>query len=488
MAINLRNPVSLDPENVEDFRDLAHLMVDDIVDYIAGLSDRPVWQPITDQEKNSFNQPIPLQPQGEASAYQDFKDNVFYQPMGNLHPRFWGWVMGNGVPLAAFADLFASIMNPNLGGGDHVANYVERQVVDWCKQIVGFPSDASGLLVSGGSMANFIGLAVARNTMAGFDVRNKGIAAAPAKLTVYASSETHSSNYKTVEQLGIGKDWMRFIPVDRNFSMNIDLLEEAIAADKAAGYQPVCIIGNAGTTNTGAFDNLNDIADIAERENVWFHVDGAFGALARLSPKYGHITAGMERADSLAFDLHKWMYLPMGVACILIRNFEDHINTFAVSPDYLSHMPRGLAGGDHAWYGDLGIELSRSFRALKVWLTFKAYGIDHFARQIEQDIDHAKYLALLVEQQPNLELLDSVPLNIVCFRYLPEEGFEGEINELNREIMLRLHERGLAVPSYTRLNSNFALRVSITNHRSKPADFEYLVEKVIEIGEEILGA
>jgi glutamate/tyrosine decarboxylase-like PLP-dependent enzyme len=181
------------------------------------------------------------------------------------------------------------------------------------------------------------------------------------------------------------------------------------------------------------------------------------------------------------------MYLPMGVACVLIRDFDDHIKTFAVSPDYLSHMPRGLAGGEHAWYGDLGLELTRSFRALKVWMTFKAYGIDHFARQIEQDIDHAKYLAALVEKEPALELLDSVPLNIVCFRYVPRTGFEGDINELNKEIMLRLHERGLAVPSYTRLHGKFALRVSITNHRSKPEDFEFLVEKVLEIAGEVLS-
>jgi glutamate/tyrosine decarboxylase-like PLP-dependent enzyme len=487
MEISTNNFVSLDPKDLGEFRDLAHQMVDDLVDFVAGMSERPVWQPITDQDTSHFTSPAPHQPQGEASAYQDFKDQIFNQPMGNYHPRFWGWVMGNGVPLSAFADLFASIMNPNMGGGDHIPNYVERQVVDWCKEIVDFPSDSSGLLVSGGSMANFIGLAVARNAKAGFDVRAEGVAAAPAQMTIYASTETHSSNYKAIEQLGIGKDWMRFIPVDENFSMDIEALEAAIVADKAAGYKPICIIGNAATTNTGAFDDLTALADIAEHENIWFHVDGAFGALARLSPKYSAITEGMERADSLAFDLHKWMYLPMGVACVLIKNFEDHINTFAVSPDYLTHMPRGLAGGQHAWYGDLGIELTRSFRALKVWMTFKAYGIDHFARQIEQDIDHAKYLASLVENEPHLELMDSVPLNIVCFRFVPDSDAGLNLDELNHEIMFRLHERGLAVPSYTWLKGNFALRVSITNHRSKPSDFNFLVEKVLEIGEEVLS-
>jgi aromatic-L-amino-acid decarboxylase len=442
---------------------------------------------LLDEVHESLHQPIPRHPQGEKQAYQDFKDQVLAYPMGNYHPRFWGWVMGNGVPYAALSDMLASMLNPNLGGGDHIANDVERQVIDWCKEMVGFPADSSGVLVSGGSMANFIGLAVARNAMAGFDIRGEGVAASPERMTVYASAETHSSNYKAIEQLGIGKKWMRLIPVDEGYSMDIQALEEAIETDKAAGYRPICIIGNAATTNTGAFDDLNALADIAEREKIWLHVDGAFGALARLSPKYGEITAGMERADSLAFDLHKWMYLPMGVACVLIRNFEDHINTFKVSPDYLSHMPRGLAGDTHAWFGDLGIELSRGFRALKVWMSIKAYGIDHFARQIEQDIDHARYLEKLVDESPFLETLANVPLNIVCFRYVDPGKSDEALNALNQEIMLRLHERGLAVPSYTKLHSKFALRVSITNHRSIPEDFEFLVEKVSEIAAEILG-
>ena len=478
---------NLDPADWAELRQLGHQMVDDLIAHLSELDDKPVWKPTPDKLHEAMHQPVPRQPQGEAQAYQDFKQQILEYTLGNVHPRFWGWVMGNGVPYAALSDMLASMLNPNLGGGNHIAIDVERQVIDWCKEIVGYPHDSSGLLVSGGSMANFIGLAVARNAMAGYDIRAEGVAASPARMTVYASTETHSSNYKAVEQLGIGKDWMRFIPVDEGRRMDIQALEEAIAADKAAGYKPICIIGNAATTNTGAFDDLDALADIAEREGLWLHVDGAFGALARLSEKYGEITSGMERADSLAFDLHKWMYLPMGVACVLIRNFDDHINTFAVSPDYLSHMPRGVAGGSHAWFGDLGIELSRSFRALKVWMALKAYGLDHFSRQIEQDIDHARYLEKLVQESPDLELLADVPLNIVCFRYVDPAMDDESLNELNREILMRLHERGLAVPSYTRLDGNFALRVSITNHRSKPSDFEMLVEKVKEIAQEILS-
>ncbi len=478
----------LDPQDWEALRTLGHKMVDDALLHLQQIREQPVWQPISEDTQEFFNQPVPRSPEGEAQAYQDFKDYVLSNPLGNIHPRFWGWVMGNGIPYAALAEMLAATVNPNLGGGDHVANYVERQVIEWCKEMVGFPAGASGILASGGSMANFIGLAVARNAMAGFDVRAEGVAAAPRRMTVYSSTETHSSNYKAIEQLGLGKNWMRFIPVNERYEIDLQALETKLQEDKQAGYRPVCIIGNAGTTNTGAIDDLNALADICQREKIWFHVDGAFGALAALSDAYRVLVSGMERADLLAFDLHKWMYMPFEVACVLIRDFEQHVDTFSVSPDYLSHLSRGPAGGHHAWFGDLGLQLTRGFRALKVWMTIKAYGLDHFRRQIEQDIEHAKYLAGLVRQNPDLELLDpSVPLNIVCFRYtVPGMDPTGQ-NELNQEILMRLQERGLAVPSYTRLHGKFALRVSITNHRSARSDFDFLVEKAVEIAREVLA-
>jgi aromatic-L-amino-acid decarboxylase len=478
---------NLDPRDWDSLRTLGHQMVDDTLKYLQQIREKPVWQPISKEVKDFFAQLVPENPEGEEQAYQDFKDYVLSNPMGNVHPRFWGWVMGNGIPYAALVEMLAATVNPNLGGGEHVANYVERQVVDWCKEMLHFPVDSSGILVSGGSMANFIGLAVARNAMADYDIRNEGVGAASQTMTVYASTETHSSNYKAVEQLGLGKKWMRFIPVNERNEIDIEVLKDKIVEDQAAGYHPICIIGNAGTVNTGAIDDLNALADICQRENIWFHIDGAFGVFTVLSKKYGHLVAGMERADSLAFDLHKWMYMPIEVACILIRNFKDHVRAFSVSPDYLSHMPRGLAGGQHAWFGDLGLQLTRGFRALKVWMTIKAYGLDHFRNQITQDIDHAKYLTSLVRNHSNLELLDDVPLNIVCFRYTTPGMNDTNLDDLNMEVLMRLHERGLAIPSYTRLNNKFALRVSITNHRSTRGDFEFLVEKVVAIAEEVIA-
>jgi glutamate/tyrosine decarboxylase-like PLP-dependent enzyme len=476
---------TLDPQDWDAMRSLAHQMVDDAMDNLQNIRQGPVWQPIPQDVKDYLNQPAPWSPEGETQTYQDFKQYVLPHPMGNTHPRFWGWVMGNGIPYAVMADMLAATLNPNMGGGEHVPNYVERQVIDWCKEMVGFPADSSGLLVSGGSMANFVGLSVARNTMAGFDIRTEGVAAAQAPLTVYASTETHSSNHKAVELLGLGKHWLRAIPVNDKYQIDLQALEAALADDIAAGYKPVCIIGNAGTVNTGAIDDLEALAELCEREGIWFHVDGAFGALAALSDDLRERVAGLERADSLAFDLHKWMYMPFEAACVLIRDFEDHVNTFSEEPDYLSRMPRGIAGGTHPWFGDLGVQLTRGFKALKIWMTLKAYGLGKFARQVEQNVSQARYLAELVEANPQLELLADVPLNIVCFRYVAEDMDDDALDALNLEIMLRLHERGLAVPSYTRLNDKFALRVAITNHRSRLEDFEFLVEKVIEIAQEI---
>lgn len=477
----------LDPQDWDSLRGLAHEMVDDAVDYLQQVRQRPVWQPIPQEVKEYLNQPAPWVAEGEGEAYQDFKQYILPHPMGNIHPRFWGWVMGNGIPYAALAEMLAATLNPNLGGGEHVANYVERQVIAWCKEMVGFPDSASGILVSGGSMANFVGLAVARNAKAGYDIRSSGVAAAEKSLTIYASTETHNSNFKAIELLGLGKDWLRIIPVNEGYQIEIEALEDAISRDKENGNKPMCVIGNAGTVNTGATDDLERLAAICQREGMWFHIDGAFGAITCLSDNLRPIVKGIEHADSLAFDLHKWMYMPFEAACVLIREFEDHIHAFVEGADYLAHMSGGLAGGQNPWFGDLGLQLTRNFRALKVWMTFKAYGLNKFSRLIDQNVAQARYLAQLISDHPNLELLADVPLNIVCFRYVDADLENEELDELNKEIMIQLHERGLAVPSYTRLNGRFALRVAITNHRSRREDFDFLVAKCVEIARESIG-
>ena len=477
---------SLDPQDWDALRALGHRMVDDMLTYLQTVRERPVWQPIPDRVKDQLKQPLPIEPQGAAEAYQDFVEQVLPYPLGNIHPRFWGWVIGTGTPFGALAEMLAATLNPNLGGGDHVANNVERQVLDWCKEMLGFPPDASGILVSGGSMANLVGLTVARNALAGFDVRQQGVHAAPRRHVFYGSVEMHSSLQKGVELLGLGSQWLRQIPVNADFQIDLAALDRAIQADRTAGHLPIGLIGNAGTVNTGAIDDLNALADIARREKMWFHIDGAFGALAAVSPELRPLLKGMERADSLAFDLHKWMYMPIEVGCTLVRSEAAHRNAFALTPEYLAHFERGPAGGER-WFSEYGLQLTRGFRALKVWLSIKEHGMAKYGRLIKQNVDQAHYLAELIDRTPELELLAPAPLNLVCFRYKANGLDDTQLNQLNRELLMRLHEQGIAVPTYTNLNGKFAIRVAHTNHRTQRADFDVLVREVVRLGRELTG-
>jgi aromatic-L-amino-acid/L-tryptophan decarboxylase len=475
---------SLDPEDWESFRKLGYKMVDEMIDKVSTIREKPVWQPVPQSVRDATNKKLPKIGIGEEKAYQAFKEHVLPNPLGNMHPRFWGWVIGTGFPFAALVEMLAATLNFNMGGREHAANYVERQVIRWCKEMFDYPENGSGILVSGGSMANMVGLTVARNVMAGVDIRSEGVGAA-GDLVVYGSVEGHSSLQKAIEVLGIGNANYRKIPTNQHFQIDIQQLKQAIASDRAMGKKPICVIGNAGTVNTGAYDDLNELAALSKQENMWFHVDGAFGALGYLAESKKEIASGMRKADSLAFDLHKWMYMPIEVACVLIRDPLEHASSFTIRPDYLNHMPRGAGSGEHVWFSDLGLQLTRGFKALKVWMSFQAYGLNKFSRLIEQNISQAEYLGELVEKSNKLELMTPVTLNVVCFRY--DFGFEDEeINKKwNSELLMLLHEGGIAVPSYTILNGKFCLRAAIVNHRSRLEDFDLLVENVVEIGDEL---
>lgn len=480
--------VTLDPADWEALRSLGHRMMDDMFRFMQTVRDEPAWRPMPDEVKARLDAPLPTEPEPAEAIYGEFLRDVLPYRMGNVHPRFWGWVIGTGSPLGMLADMLAAGMNPNVGGAEHSASHLEQQVIAWSKAMLGYPDDASGVLTSGASMANLLGLTVARNVMAasafGVDVRKQGIVGLPRWMRLYCSTETHSAIRRAVEAMGLGSEAIHSIPVNEQYQIDLDALEAAIAADRAAGLEPYCVVGNAGTVNTGAFDDLTRLAELCAREKLWFHVDGAIGAVLAMTPTRRTMVAGMERADSLAFDMHKWLSIPFEAGCVLVRSASAHRNTFALTPEYLKHAERGLAAGE-IWLSEYSLQLSRGFRALKVWMMLKENGVEKYGRLIEQNVAQARYLTAVVEATPALELLAPTTSNIVCYRFTAPGLDTAALNALNDELVMRLHEQGIAVPSTTLLKGQLAIRVCCVNHRSRQDDFDLLVRETLRLGREL---
>ncbi|MFF4738325.1 pyridoxal phosphate-dependent decarboxylase family protein [Streptomyces sp. NPDC001262] len=479
--LHLTDPAPLDPD-WEEFRALGKRIVDDMADYLSGLRDRPVWQPVPDTVRAALGTGLPHAGTPMEEVYEEFRATVLPFPRGNIHPRFWGWANGSGVPVAAYGDLLASLVNCTLGSGENAAMMVEQQVISWLQEALHWPADGSGLLTSGASMGQITALAAARQAKGpAADVRRDGAAADGTQLTVYGSTETHHSLEKAVELLGIGSRFFRQIPVDRSCRVDVAALRAAIRADRAAGLHPLCVVGNAGTVNTGAVDPLDELLAVAREEDLWFHVDGAFGAFAQLLPSHRTLLSGLTEADSLVFDLHKWLYMPFDVSCVLTRRAGTLEAAFASSADYISKTAGGPASYPLS-FADRGIEQSRRFRALKVWFALKTHGIDAFARAIEGNIAQAAHLAELVDADDRLELVSRSDLNVVCFRYVWPGAAPEELDRVNRAVLTRLQTEGLAMPSHTVLDGKFVIRVADNNHRSTLSDFDFLVRQVLSAG------
>jgi aromatic-L-amino-acid/L-tryptophan decarboxylase len=467
---------TLDPHDWDDIRAQGHRMLDDMLDYVANIRARPVWQPIPDAVRSRFRGPLPRQPSDLGDVYAEFSEFIAPYTTGNVHPGFMGWVHGGGTAVGMLAEMLAAGLNANLGGRDHIPIEVERQIVEWTRQMFGFPVEASGIFVTGTSMANLMAVLVARTAALGDTVRHSGVADADASLTAYTSAAAHGCIAQAMDLAGFGSDALRKTETDRLDRIDVAALQARIALDRAAGRKPFLVVGSAGTVDMGAIDDLAALSALCRREGLWFHVDGAYGALGILSPEIAPRLAGLERADSIAFDFHKWGQVPYDAGFLMVRDGSKHRDTFAAPAAYLRRETRGLAAGSQ-WPCDLGPDLSRGFRALKTWFTLKSYGADKLGAMIGRSCALARYLESRVLAEPRLELLAPAQLNIVCFRFCGTDA-----DALNAEIVADIHESGIAAPSTTTIRGDLAIRAAIVNHRPDTCDVDALIEAVLRYG------
>ncbi len=467
---------TLDPQDWDDIRKLGHRMLDDMIDYIATIRERPVWQPIPDVVRAQFREGLPREATDLGEVYRCFSDFVVPYATGNVHPGFMGWVHGGGSAVGMLAEMLAAGLNANLGGRDHVPIEVERQIVEWTREMFGFPRGASGVFVTGTSMANLMAVLVARTSVLGREVRQQGVGNDGTLLTAYTSKAAHGCIAKAMDIAGFGSDALRCIGVDAAHRTDVAALRAEIARDGEIGLKPFLVVASAGTVDIGAIDDLASIAALCREEGLWFHVDGAFGALGILSQDVAPRLAGIECADSIALDFHKWGQVPYDAGFLMVRDGERHRDAFAAPAAYLRRETRGLAAGS-CWPCDLGPDLSRGFRALKTWFTLKTFGTAKLGAVISRCCELATYLEQRIRAEPCLELLAPVNLNIVCFRYRADDA-----NRINGEIVINVQESGIAAPSTTMLDGRLAIRAAIVNHRTDVSDIDALVEAVLAFG------
>lgn len=461
----------LDPADWSEFRRLAHDALDDIITQVETINQKVVWQRLPDETRAQFAQPLPIKPREMRDVLDDVRTHIMPFATGNLHPRFMGWVHGAGTLIGMVAEMIAAGLNMNCGGRDHVGLEVERQIVRWMREALGYPEEATGLFLTGSSMANFLAIVVAKTSAIGADTRRLGLGRADRELVAYTSTEAHGCISRGVELSGIGSANLRRIAVDAAGRMRSDALRDAIAKDRDAGLHPFLIVATAGTVNTGAIDPLKEISEVAHQEGLWFHVDGAIGALTTFSSALRHLCEGIETSQSVAIDFHKWGHVPYDAGFLLVRDGAAHKRAFSESAAYLQRADRGLAAGE-TWPCDLGPDLSRGFRALKTWMTFQTLGTERIGDAILHTCELAGYLAERLRRSSIFELKAPVSLNIVCFTV------KGEGDAFNRELVIALQETGVAAPSWTTLNGELVIRCAIVNHRTTRSDIDLFLEAI----------
>jgi aromatic-L-amino-acid/L-tryptophan decarboxylase len=472
---------TLDPADWAHTRNQAHRMLDDMLDHIQHIRDLPVWQPMPQDKRDQFQEPLPRAPERLEDIHAEFLSAILPYSSGNTHPRFMGWVQGGGTVPGMLAEMLAAGLNANLGGRDHSGIVVERQLVQWVRELFGFPDSASGIFVTGTSMANFMAVLVARTKAIGTDIRKSGLGKAGSRLRGYTSVAAHGCVRRAFEYAGLGADALREIATDTAQRTDIADLRARIRRDRMVGLEPFIVVASAGTVDVGAIDDLAAIATLCTEEKLWFHVDGAYGALGILSPEIAPRLKGIEAADSIAFDFHKWGQVPYDAGFLLVRDGKLHMDTFAAPAAYLRRDTRGLSAGS-PWPCDFGPDLSRGFRALKTWFTLKAFGTERLGEMMARSCTLAQHLEARVKSEPELELMSGAQLNIVCFRYRGADG-----DRLNSEIVADMQEAGIAAPSLTTLDGRTAIRACFINHRTEIEDVEALVSATLAFGRQRTG-
>jgi len=457
----------LDPKDWDEFSRDMHTLMDQCITRMKSARDLP-WQPKPDDLADRLSLTSQAIGVGSKQVFAQLTDDIMPYATGNTHPRFFGWVHGAGLPVSVGAELVAATMNSNCGGRDHGAIEVERATLDWLLGVSGLPESASAILTTGTSQATILALTAARNNQFGHDVRKTGIQGLPS-VAVYVRRGTHSCIGKALESMGYGTDAIHVVDTDDNMRMDIASLKRAVAEDKSVGRVPLAVIGTAGSVNTGSFDNLNEIADFCAVQDIWLHVDAAFGFWARLADHpWAQLVDGMERAHSISCDFHKWMSVPYDCGACMIHDRTLHFDTFTSRPNYLEQQQEGLGGGD-LWFCDYGLELSRGFRALKVWTAIKSIGEDAFAASITDNCKQTALMAELVEASDVLDLSFPVSSNICCF-YVAH----GDVNKIAAALQLS----GDAVFSTTVINGKTCLRAALVNHRTTSEDIRYAIRAV----------
>jgi aromatic-L-amino-acid/L-tryptophan decarboxylase len=461
--------VDLSPE---EFRRLAYQAVDLIVAQLEQVREQPVRQPVPEPLRAALmNQPLPREGAAPEALIERFAQEVQPYPMGNSSPRFMGWVNSPPAPLGIIAEMLAAALDPSVAGGDHAATYVEHGVLNWMKEIMGYPREAGAVLTSGGSVANLVGLGAMRYAMTSGAARTSGFYGQEAPLVIYTSVEGHSCIQKAVEILGFGSQYLRRLPVDADCRLDMTALRQQIAADRQVGLRPACVAASAGTVNSGAIDPLAEIADLCAAEGMWFHIDGSYGGVGILAPQTAGLYDGIERADSIAIDQHKWLYVPVECGCALVRDAKLMRDTYSLVPSYLRD-DRALP-----WFSEFGIQQTRGFRALKLWMLLQQMGVDGYRELIGRNIDLTRRLAEKIRARPDFELVALGPLSIVGFRYCPP-GVE-DVDALNRALLPRLQNGGQGFLTSAELNGRIMLRACIVNFRTREEDLDAVLEAVV---------